>query len=972
VTIFLRFLTGLGTGVAPVVVPPTGFDARLSDLALQAGDAIIVPAGETWLADLTTSPDLGYMQLNGFLTADPSKDNQLKVTGIAVGSSGGYFVGSLASPQAHRHDLIVNGQLVGTDTRTLGQTHIGNTPITPLAPNDGGGATRGILIADGGKWEWFGVTPTTHRSFLADDALVGATSIKVRGVINFRSGDRIVLGQTSLLTDLSGNGNDEELIVSADTVPDLGNGWTVVSLTTPLAYFHAGKVQYATDAGMSFTPGLFTKRASASVPLILDQSAEVMLMTRKATISAPADAQFTGAKRLGVHLMKMGLLGSLIMVGVEIFNCGQGGALTRYPIHWHQPSYHFTTKAFVGALDTTKNYIKNCAIRKSLNRGITLHGCQGAKLQDNNLFDIKGHAIFLEDGSEMNNIIDGQWVCRVRDPGAGYRIKDHDSKAAAFWVTNLANTFINNRGSNAHFGRWSSLAEWVFGTSSGASINGEQIRPAYNAPTLWQDNTFHSCYEAGSFQQETVIDEQGQRDSNSRPRATNNGQPDGTDVFQVFTREILWKNNGGQLNGGSGSESRGNYANKINAPLYDGWTVADCIGTDFSGATNTGESKNHLFVGKGLYVETLQNTTTINRNGFASYHDLLFFHHCSFINYHGGNLQSTYHYGVVLGNSASLGWDLYLDPVYMGFARSTANQYIDSYPFWHSPGPNMIRHESLWSGIMSAAQQETWVAQGVGDGDTSGAILDMDGSLGGLGRVGSYLIHNIPFYTTNLSDLATPVELGGVPSYQKVTNKTMIGIRTALFPGVLTEYSGNLTFQRCNPATLADLAGVTKVINPAGSTNFLLNNGAAIASGQAVRIFNSTGPTGQSVRLRIDNCTRAAANDWTPANGWNGGDDHLFIGVPWSGSISKVYGSNVDNYAWDSNWVAEGRGALWASVGGGGKAALLASTGRVYWLDTSTNTLWVRVMTPHTLAFNGTLLPVHQWWMHPIYLGIDH
>ena len=79
---------------------------------------------------------------------------------------------------------------------------------------------------------------------------------------------------------------------------------------------------------------------------------------------------------------------------VELFNVGQASKLGRYPIHFHM------------AGNVSNSYIRNCAIHHSFNRGITVHGVNQLRIQNNVLYDIIGHAIFLEDGAETQNRIE--------------------------------------------------------------------------------------------------------------------------------------------------------------------------------------------------------------------------------------------------------------------------------------------------------------------------------------------------------------------------------------------------------------------------------------------------------------------------------------------------------------------------------------------------------------------------------------
>jgi parallel beta-helix repeat protein len=50
-------------------------------------------------------------------------------------------------------------------------------------------------------------------------------------------------------------------------------------------------------------------------------------------------------------------------------------------------------------------YVKDCVIRDSLFRCITIHGTDNVLVHGNVAYNNLGHCIYLEDGSEQDNII---------------------------------------------------------------------------------------------------------------------------------------------------------------------------------------------------------------------------------------------------------------------------------------------------------------------------------------------------------------------------------------------------------------------------------------------------------------------------------------------------------------------------------------------------------------------------------------
>ena len=92
---------------------------------------------------------------------------------------------------------------------------------------------------------------------------------------------------------------------------------------------------------------------------------------------------------------------------------------------------------------------QNNTIHTSYNRGIALSGTTNAIIQNNVLFDIRGHSIFNEFAHERNNTIANNMVVSTRK---AFNLLDSDLQPASYWITNPANILVNNTasGSDAH------------------------------------------------------------------------------------------------------------------------------------------------------------------------------------------------------------------------------------------------------------------------------------------------------------------------------------------------------------------------------------------------------------------------------------------------------------------------------------------------------------------------------------------
>lgn len=116
---------------------------------------------------------------------------------------------------------------------------------------------------------------------------------------------------------------------------------------------------------------------------------------------------------------------------------GKEGVLGRYAIHFHL------------AGDTMRGSgVQGAAIVDSHNRWITIHGTRYLVVRDCVGFQSVGHGFFLEDGSEVYNLLDRNLgVQAFRGPRLPNQVLPFDeNEGAAFWWANGRNSFTRNVG----------------------------------------------------------------------------------------------------------------------------------------------------------------------------------------------------------------------------------------------------------------------------------------------------------------------------------------------------------------------------------------------------------------------------------------------------------------------------------------------------------------------------------------------
>ena len=359
-----------------------------SSLGLIAGDPFIIAPNTTVVIDMNT-PVLGKIDISGILRFDGGT-RTLSGTWIEIQSTGGLEGYQDLTPYP------VAG--VATINLTGAYVPLTMTTVNGFASPSNAGTSRAIMVQPGGRLWLVGTPPAVKWTTLNAHAAAAATSLTLAVSTGWKQDDPVVVAAT----DFSNIGVAEQFTLAADA------SGTSITLNAGLATSRWGLMQYPIDtavngSGMSLTQGTFSAaKASANVPTSLDERARVVHLGRNIVVTCPADSDWT-TKGHGVHIMGMAsgtVLADMRVDGVQILRGGQRGALGRYPLHFHMMSYTAATGAYT--VDST-SYFRNCVVFGSENRAYTIHGTCGVDVSDNVSFDVKGHAYFMEDGSERRN-----------------------------------------------------------------------------------------------------------------------------------------------------------------------------------------------------------------------------------------------------------------------------------------------------------------------------------------------------------------------------------------------------------------------------------------------------------------------------------------------------------------------------------------------------------------------------------------
>lgn len=133
----------------------------------------------------------------------------------------------------------------------------------------------------------------------------------------------------------------------------------------------------------------------------------------------------------GVHLMVHGDNDNKIEIEyIEIINGGQTKILDRYPIYFYKN----------GNVDGS--YVRGNSIHHSNARCIAINKVDYLDIDNNVCFNIKGSSIYLQDGSEQNNVIQNNLVINTLQTWILYQ---SDITPASFYISNPNNILKNNR-----------------------------------------------------------------------------------------------------------------------------------------------------------------------------------------------------------------------------------------------------------------------------------------------------------------------------------------------------------------------------------------------------------------------------------------------------------------------------------------------------------------------------------------------
>ena len=303
-----------------------------------------------------------------------------------------------------------------------------------------------------GTLEMHGVHRPITWTNLKATAEAGATEIVLMDMkdgksLDWKVGEEIVIAPTTYL------GRDAEQrtiksITKIDSTP-------TITFDGPLLTKHYAGVQTFGDE-------------------TLEMRAEVGLLTRN--VRFQGDQEHSPDNQYGAVIIchSPGDESTICRIdNVELSTVGQAFILGSYPIHFHM----------IGTVH--KSYVRHNAIHHSFNRAVTIHGIHYLRVQNNVAYHTMGHTIFIEDGVETKNLIEGNLIVDVR---RSWSLLNTDQTPASIWLTNPDNILRNNAAAGSdRYSYWYDLQETAIGPSFDVNVC-----PEFQKLGEFKDNVAHS------------------------------------------------------------------------------------------------------------------------------------------------------------------------------------------------------------------------------------------------------------------------------------------------------------------------------------------------------------------------------------------------------------------------------------------------------------------------------------------------
>jgi hypothetical protein len=365
-----------------------------------SGARVLIRAGHTVIYDVRSEQVIRSINIAGVLRFDPDRDTRLDVGLIAV-RPGEQF--SEEGFDCARHVEPASGTTpqpaleVGTPAHRVDRRHTALIRLVYVPGLDKQSCPA--IVACGGRMDFHGAQCGSTWTRLGQTAMAGAASVVMDHPASWSVGDRIIVTATGRDYRVK-ESFTEERIIKGFRDSAFGPA-TTLELDEPLKVEHRGDGDYR---------------------------GEVANLSRNVIVESADPAGIRG------HTMyHRGSAGSISYA--EFRHLGKKGVLGRYALHYHLCGDTMRGSSVIGA-----------SIWDSDNRWLTIHGTNYLVVRDCVGYKSVGHGYFMEDGTEVFNVLDHNLAVGAR---RGKRLPEQvlpfdQNDGAGFWWANSLNTFTRN------------------------------------------------------------------------------------------------------------------------------------------------------------------------------------------------------------------------------------------------------------------------------------------------------------------------------------------------------------------------------------------------------------------------------------------------------------------------------------------------------------------------------------------------
>lgn len=378
--------------------------------APKKGDRVVVRNGHHVAYDVDSKEIIRVVQIAGTLEFARDKNTRLEVGLIVVTPSEEPCEAGFdchATPKALEVGKRRPAFLVGRPGSPVGVEH---TALIRLHYIEGMDKTScPAIVCCGGQMEFHGTPLRQTWVKLKRPADAGTSSVALaESVEDWKEGDQVIITSTRRQRDqrrggeggfLDGAQTEQRRVVRVGR-KDFTGGYDL-RLDKPLTYAHFADAHF---------------------------QAEVANLTRNVVVES-ADPDGVRGHTM-YHKHSLGSIGY-----AEFRHLGKRDELGRYSLHFHLCGETMRGSSVIGA-----------SIWDSHNRWLTIHGTDALVVRDCVGFKSIGHGFFMEDGTEINNILDHNLAVLVA-PGKtqAKQVVPFDlNRGAGFWWANCQNSFTRN------------------------------------------------------------------------------------------------------------------------------------------------------------------------------------------------------------------------------------------------------------------------------------------------------------------------------------------------------------------------------------------------------------------------------------------------------------------------------------------------------------------------------------------------